>query len=111
MVFCPYCGSRLAVNIEALKLKMEDLRHDEITCGILGILGIVLLVVGVWLASITEVRYEWIGDTFYRITYHPYIEAATCAAVIGFIIAIIGFGFSAWYSYKRSKLMKQIESL
>jgi RNA polymerase subunit RPABC4/transcription elongation factor Spt4 len=111
IVFCPYCGSKLAVNVEALKLKMEDLRHNEIAGIMIVILGIVLLAVGAWLGSITAVKYEWQGPICIEITYHPFAEAAIATLIAAALIVFTGLGCVVWYSYKRSKLMKRIESL
>ena len=107
--YCPYCGARLKVNIEAIKLKVEEYRHEELTSwGILGI-GAVLLIIGFILVSIKATRYEWKDWTLYQVIYSPYASAAMVIITVGLLIFALGAIIGAYYSYKRSKLMKEIE--
>jgi len=110
MTFCPYCGLRLTVDKETLKIKLDDIKHDEIISFALGVIGFIFLLRAMWLGSFTATTYEWRGPTLYEVTYHPYAEAAIAISIIAVIMIALGFGASAYYSYKRSKLIKQLES-
>ncbi|MGQ9469798.1 MAG: zinc-ribbon domain-containing protein [Nitrososphaerales archaeon] len=115
--YCPNCGSELRIDIEAIKLKVEDLRHDEKMAFWLFVFGIgigfVFFILALWLIlGFTATRYEWIGDTLYKITYHPYADIGMAIGNVGVIIAIliVVLGGALWfyYSYQRNKLMKRL---
>jgi len=107
--YCPYCGARLKVNVEAIKLKVEEYRHEEkMSWCIIGI-GLVLILIAFIIGSVTATRYEWHDSTLYEVTYHPNANAAIVLAVAGMIITILGAIIGAYYSYKRSKLMEEIK--
>jgi hypothetical protein len=105
--FCPSCGSELRLDVEAVKLRVEDLRHEEMQCWILTGLGFAMLLLGAWLGlGFTATRYEWEGLTLYEVTYHPYANAAVLILIAALIMIALGGIGGAYYSYKRSKLMK-----
>ena len=108
--YCPYCGARLKVNIETIKLKVEEYRHQEkMSWGTVG-LGLVVILIAFIIGSVTATRYEWHGSTLYEITYHPHANAAIVLGVVGIIIVILGVIIGAYYSYQRTKLMKELEA-
>ena len=107
--YCPYCGARLKINIEAIKLKLEECRHEEkMSWGIVGI-GVSLVIIAFIVASIKATRYEWKNWALYQVTYSPYASVALVIVTVGVLFMAVGAIIGAYYSYKRSKLMKEIE--
>jgi hypothetical protein len=105
--YCPSCGSELRVDLEAVKLKVEELRHDEKVGWIVVVLGFALLLFSGWLGvGFTATRYEWRGLTLYEVKYHPYADAATMLLIIAMFFILLGGITSAHYAHRRSKLMK-----
>jgi len=112
MNFCPHCGLRLAEDKELLKLKVEELRHEERSSLLTGALGYFLLALGAWLmVGITATRIEWRGLIPYEVTYHPYAGLGAIILLFAILLIVTGFGYAAYCWYKRSKLLKQLESL
>jgi|GEM_PF-2098037 len=107
--YCPNCGSELKIDIEAIKLKLEDLRHDEKMSLVFMPIGFVFLILGAWLGfGFTATTYEWRGDALYKITYHPYAYEAIGLIICGGILISIGLILVFYYSHKRSKLMERL---
>jgi len=109
--YCPSCGANLRVDKDLLHEKIAETRHNEIVGGIGSAGGIALMILAFIVASIKATRYEWRGLTLYEVTYSPYVSMAIVFAVLGLILLLIGATLGIYYSYQRSKLMKQLESL
>jgi uncharacterized membrane protein len=107
--YCPNCGLELRIDIEAIKLKLEDLRHDEKMSLVFMPIGFVFIILGTWLEfGFTATRYEWIGNTLYKITYHPYADEGFGLFIVGAFLVFLSLAMMAYYSYKRSKLMERL---
>ena len=108
--FCPNCGFKLKINIEALKIKINDFRHKIYEGYISMALGLGLVFFGVWLGvSFWRTRYEWRGWTLYKITYSLFKEPALILIAVGLVVFILGGIYCAYYDYKKGKLLKQLE--
>jgi len=123
MSFCPHCGSRLAEDIELLKvlkalkdiellrLKVEELRHEERTSLMLGIFGFVFLsALGALIIAGATIRVTWQGIP-YEVVLQPYADWGAIVLLLAAVALLVGGGYAAYCSYKRSKLLKQLESL
>jgi hypothetical protein len=109
--YCPYCGSKLRtdeINVEALRTRVEELRHNEKVWLFISAIGFALFALGVWLHSLTLTRYEWRGLTLYEVTYHPYADIATFFIIAGLIFFALCLAVSMYYSDQRSKLLKRL---
>jgi hypothetical protein len=55
-----YCGFKLTVNVEVLKLKIEDLRDNEKVGYMVRVFGFVFILLGACPGlGFSETRYEW----------------------------------------------------
>jgi hypothetical protein len=111
-IYCPYCGSKLRtseINVEALRMRLEELRHDEKICLFISVIGLAFLLFGVWLYSLTMTRYEWRGLIPYEVTYHPYADMAVIFMIAGAIVLFAGLTASAFCYHSRSKLLKRLQ--
>ena len=99
--FCPHCGSRLAGEIEVLKIKIDELKHNEKMAWLAAILSIAFAFVMIYL--------NWYITVSFPILIHSWTLGATL--IIAIIVAILGSVcavYAAYLSYKRSKLMERI---
>jgi hypothetical protein len=108
--YCPFCGARLEIDKDLLRERIAEMRHDEIVCMIISVVGFVIVGIAVLLGSITATRIEWVLFIPYEITYRPYVGEAILFVVLGIAMALIGLIGGIYYGDKRSKLMKELES-
>lgn len=97
----PHCGSRLTGEIEVLKIKIDELKHNEKMAWLAAILSLAFAFVIIYL--------NWYITVSFPILIHSWTLGATWIIVI--IIAILGgvcAVYAAYLSYKRSKLMERI---
>ena len=109
--YCPSCGANLKVDKDLLREKIAETRHNETGASITCILGFIVLLAALYVASIKATRHEWVGLTLYEVTYSPYADIAIVLAVLGGILLFIGAALSIYFYYERHKLMKQLEAL
>jgi len=101
--YCPYCGAEISVDMDKVKIQLEDLKHNEKQSWIIIGTGVLFFVLGLLLFLPTE-REEHL--TYIKIM-HPYYEF-TILFIISAVILIAAGGISgAYYSYKRDKLLKE----
>jgi len=106
MKFCPHCGAEISVDMEKVKIQLDELKHEEKGGIILLILGFILLIVGISIGLITETHEEWRGVELYKVVTHPYADFALFIMFMALIIVVIGGTVSVYYTQKRNKLMK-----
>jgi hypothetical protein len=97
----PHCGSRLTGEIEVLKIKIDELKHNEKMAWLAAILSLAFAFVIIYL--------NWYITVSFPILIHSWTLGATW--IIAIIIAILGgvcAVYAAYLSYKRSKLMERI---
>jgi ribosomal protein L32 len=100
--FCPHCGSRLTGEIEVLKIKIDELKHNEKVAWLAAI-----LCVAVALAIVLYLN--WYITVSFPILIHSWTLGATLIiAIIGAILGSVCAVYAAYLSYKRSKLMERI---
>jgi hypothetical protein len=109
--YCPWCGASLKVDKDLLREKIAEARHGELEAAIAGLAGVAIVLAGIYLASITERSVEWRGLIPYEVMYHPYADIAMLCMVGGFIALLAALIGEIYYWRKRSRLMKQLESL
>ena len=109
--YCPACGANLRIDKDLLREKIAETRHNEIGASIVVIIGVIIAVVGLYVATIKATRIEWYGFVPYEVTYSPYAKLAILLLVVGLIIALIAGILGILSSYQRSILMKQLERL
>jgi len=101
--YCPYCGAEISIDMDKLKIQLEDLKHNEKQSWIIIGLGVLFFVLGLLLFIPTE-REEHL--TYIKII-HPYYEI-TISLLIFAVISIATGGISGfYYRYKRDKLLKE----
>jgi len=99
-IYCPYCGTKLEVNSDTIKIRLEELRHKEKFGYFLIVIGIPFMLFGFWLFTVTEKR----SFLFYEVTYRPYLNLGMYLILMGGVLGILGSLAAAYYSYLRSKL-------
>jgi hypothetical protein len=99
-IYCPYCSTKLEVNSDAIKIRLEELRHNENLGYFFFAIGIVIILFSFWLSTLTEKR----SFLFYEVSYHPYLDLAIWLFILGGIILALGCLMAVYYGYLRSKL-------
>jgi hypothetical protein len=99
-IYCPYCSTKLEVNSDTIKIRLEELRHNEKIGWFFSVVGLVIVFFGYWLFTLTE-KHSFL---FFEVTYHPYRDLGMCVIIGGGIAMIAGILVAAYYSHLRSKL-------
>jgi hypothetical protein len=53
-IYCPYCSTKLEVNSDTIKIRLEELRHNEKIGWFFFVVGLVIELFGCWLFTVTE---------------------------------------------------------
>jgi hypothetical protein len=109
--YCPWCGASLKVDKDLLREKIAEARHGEVVSLIVGIVGLIAAFIALYLASITGRRTEWYGIIPYEVEIHPFINEAIICIILAVALLLIALIGEIYYWRKRSRLMKQLESL
>jgi hypothetical protein len=99
-IYCPYCSTKLEVNSDTIKIRLEELRHNENVCHFLFVIGLVIALFGYWLGTLTE-KHSFL---FYEVTYHPHAGLAVYMIILGGGTIIVSSLLAVYYGYLRSKL-------
>ena len=105
--YCPYCGAEISVDMDKVKIQLDELKHDiRIGWMVVGI-GIVFGILGLVVGLITETHEEWKGLNLYEVTTHPYADFARFLIIIALFTVVVGGAEAVYYGYKRDKLLKE----
>ena len=109
--YCPNCGAVIKISEPYLAEKIAEARSNELIAFLLMIPAFVIIFCGFYLATIRQVKTEWIGGGMYTVTCHPYVDVAIMIVVVG-VASVVGAVVIRWYySSKKSQYAKQLESL
>ncbi|MGC9307898.1 MAG: zinc-ribbon domain-containing protein [Thermoplasmatota archaeon] len=104
--YCPHCGAGISVDIEKVKIQLDDLKDKQKQGWIALGLGVIFLVVGLFVTLITETHEEWRGGNLYEVVTHPYKEIGIVLMLAAIALTITGGIIGEYYSRKRKKLLE-----
>lgn len=110
--YCPSCGASLKVvkvEKDVLHDKVSEMRHNEIIAVFTALAGLIMACVGLVMMAITATRWEWFLIFPYPVEYHPLADVGVILGIFGLAIFLVGGINMVYYSYHRSKLLKQLE--
>mgnify|MGYP000568947599 CR=1 FL=1 len=104
--FCPYCGAEISVDMNKVKIQLDELQHDIRIGWIIVGIGIVFMILSLAVSLITKTHEEWKGLNLYEVTTHPYANIAIFLVIIALILVVLGGIMAGYHGYKRDKLLK-----
>ena len=107
--YCPNCGFKLDINIDILKIKVDDYKYKVKLCWILSLVWFAVFFSGLWsIFEFTTIRYELQEWTFYEILFSLLRKPVGILILSSIIYILTGISCAIYYTYKSDELIKQL---